>query len=110
MVHLQRDKLENFSMRGLKIPERMHEGILNYVNHGILPGDFLKAIITNDLKEAVNRADDENLDLLVAYVSLFYNHTPFPCYGSKHKMDAWVIYHRNLNAIATETFGVLNDS
>ena len=72
------------------IPAHMMSGIQRYVSHGAPPGDFLTAIICNDLKKAVEHADDTNMTLIHLYVKYFYNRTPAPCWGSRDKMDAWV--------------------
>jgi hypothetical protein len=72
------------------IPDRMMGGIERYIQHGIPPGDFLTAVICNDLKEAVGRADDENIEQLPAFVSYFYNEAPSPCWGSEEKMNDWM--------------------
>ena len=71
------------------IPDRMMGGIDRYVKQGILPGDFLQAVICNDLSNAFGRADDENMRNLPAYVAYFYNETPRGCWGSKNKMKNW---------------------
>lgn len=71
------------------IPERMMPGIQRYINDGIIPGDFLQAVICNNLREAVGRADDENLQNLPAFVMYFHNEAPGACWGSKDKMEAW---------------------
>jgi len=73
-----------------EIPKRMRASISRYVEDKILPGDFLQAVISNDLSEAMGRADEENMAQLPAYVNYFYNHTPCTCWGSKEKMEAWV--------------------
>ena len=75
------------------IPDRMGGGIDRYVNEGIIPGEFLQAIICNDLKEAFGRADDENFYNVAAYVNYFYNNCPAVCWGSKEKMEAWAKTH-----------------
>jgi hypothetical protein len=93
------EKLSVYSFRGMLIPKNMHGGILRYVEHGILPGDFLRAVISNDLREACSRADDINLHNLPAYVSFFYNNTPGSCWGSREKMMAW---HTRLQEEAIE--------
>lgn len=82
-----------YKFREWYIPERMMDGIERYVNEGILPGDFLQAIISNDLREACSRADDENLGQIPAYVAYFYNKVPSPCWGSPEKMKAWANVH-----------------
>lgn len=72
------------------IPERMMGGLARYIAQGIPPGDFLSAVICNDLKEAIGRADDENIRNLPAYVSYLYNKAPSRCWGSSEKMRAWM--------------------
>jgi hypothetical protein len=83
-------KSQRYQFQEFYIPHRMMSSILNYVNWGIPPGDFLTAVICNDLKEAVGRADDENLRNIPAYVAYFYNEAPSPCWGSEKKMRAWI--------------------
>jgi len=79
-----------YRFRDWYIPQRMMGAIDRYVNQGIQPGHFLTAVISNDLKEALSRADEENLDNLSAYVSYFYNKAPSACWGSEEKMKAWL--------------------
>lgn len=40
------------------IPEDMRDAMIRYVEEKTLPGDFLQAVITNDLLNAVCRADN----------------------------------------------------
>ena len=72
------------------IPPRMFGPVLRYVVKGIKPGHFLSAVITNDLREAVARADDENQAALGSWVRLFHNFTPAACWGHKDRLDEWV--------------------
>lgn len=73
------------------IPERMMEGIRDYIERKAEPGEFLAAIIRNDgLREVVGRADDENMRNLPAFVEYFYNHAPWDCWGSREKMEKWI--------------------
>lgn len=59
-----------------KLPSRMHGGIVRWVLFGILPGDFLRAIIRGDLFDAAGRADDENQRLLFEYAYVMHNYVP----------------------------------
>ena len=79
-----------YKFRQFYIPERMMGGIDRYINNRIRPGEFLCAVISNNLKEAVGQADDENILNLPAYVAYFYNEAPSGCWGSKEKMKAWL--------------------
>ena len=81
---------ESYSFREFYIPARMMPAILEYVDHRVPPGDFLRAVICNDLRGACVQGDDENLRNLPAYVEYFYNEVPSQCWGSREKMDAWL--------------------
>lgn len=72
------------------IPPHMQAALRRYVIEGIKPGDFLTAVICNNLQNAVNRADDDNLALLKTYVQWFYNEAPAACWGSPTNMDLWM--------------------
>lgn len=73
-----------------EIPEHMRAAIKRYIVNRIQPGDFLTAVITNNLREAVNRADAENLPLLKLYVQWFYNIAPGTCHGSVERMQKYL--------------------
>ena len=62
-----------WKFRGYHIPEYMQQGINLYIENGIRPGDFLTAVICNDLKMTYLYADDTNFHNIPAYVNFFYN-------------------------------------
>lgn len=72
------------------IPEHMQQALLRYVTEGVQPGDFLTAVIRNDLRNAVMRADEENLPLIKLYLLWFYNVAPQGCHGSFDMMEQWM--------------------
>lgn len=75
-----------------RIPERMHGGIQRYLNDGIIPGSFLKAVLENDLVGATGQADDENRHLLWHYANMLYNAFPargVGCWGSPQALEDW---------------------
>lgn len=61
-----------------------------YVQHHIPTGSFLRACLENDLREAVARADHQNIHLLPEVVSYMYNELPFNCWGSPERVKAWL--------------------
>ena len=79
-----------YFFRNYYIPQRMIEPIKRYILQHQKPGDFLMAVLQNDLKNAVGRADDENIDQLPAYIALLYNEAPSQCWGSKKKVIEWL--------------------
>jgi hypothetical protein len=93
----QRKHLHVKILEGLartRIPEYMHDGILMYLLDGIPPGDFLAAVINNDLAEACRAADDTNIRVLVQYVRFFYNDAPALAWGRTGALDAWCALHQ----------------
>ena len=85
-------KLDNEAKAALKtcgIPERMHGGIIRFYENGIPPGHFLSAVIDNDLKEAMGRADSENRNLIWNYVQWFYNWAPGGTWGRDGSVERW---------------------
>lgn len=72
------------------IQDHMMEGIKRYVEDGIRPGDFLTAIICNDLTNSVWRADETNMRNIPAFVEYFYNRVPLSIWKSKENMEAWI--------------------
>lgn len=79
-----------YTERGFHIPAHLLEGLERYIKYGEVPGDFLSAVIENDLKEAVGRADSEVIQNLPAYVFFLYNKAPQGCWGSREKLRAWI--------------------
>jgi hypothetical protein len=82
--------IQEFSFHGKAIPGYMQNAMIGYIEHHKPVGDFLKAVICNDLKEATRYADDTNLWLLPVYVAYFYNEAPAGCWGSAQKYEEWL--------------------
>jgi hypothetical protein len=66
------------------------EGLERYANERIYTGDFLYAVLTNDLFGAVGRADEENQRDIVEICSYVYNELPAGCWGSEEKVGKWL--------------------
>ena len=79
-----------YTFREWRVPDHMVGSIRRYIEQGIPPGDFLTAVLDNNLKEAMGRADDENLRNLPAILAYFYNEAPGLCWGSPEKRRVWV--------------------
>lgn len=74
----------------MKIPEYTKENIDQYALHRIPTGDFLYAVLTNDLFGAMGRADDKNREAIFAICTYIYNNIPSNCWGSKEKVELWL--------------------
>jgi len=79
-----------YKFRDFVIPDHMMDGLTRYIESGIPPGHFLSAVLSNDLYEAVSRADDENVKILPAYIGYLVNEAPSNCWGSREKVKAWI--------------------
>ena len=66
------------------------ESLDRYATQRIPPGGFLYAVLTNDLFEAIGRADDNNRFALHSICSYIYNHMPSSCWGSKEIVNEWL--------------------
>jgi len=66
------------------------ESLLRYACLGIPTGGFLDAVLSNNLSEALARADQGNLLVLKEIVMFIYMELPAPCWGSPEKVDAWL--------------------
>ncbi len=71
------------------LPSHMGGAMKRYIEHGIPPGSFLSAVLSNDLKETFARADDENGRAVRDYVVFLYSFAPSGCWGSPDKFTAW---------------------
>ena len=71
----------------------IEEAITIYVRDGSPPGDFLYAVLCNDLAESFGRADLENRRDLFEIVSYVYNRVPSTDWGNRRKVDAWIESH-----------------
>ena len=85
-----REELNRFEWHGIVIPEHCREGLIRYVAHGLPPGNFLLAVLSNDLREAFACADRENSAAMGAWVGFLYNHCPGLCWGSPEKVKDWI--------------------
>jgi hypothetical protein len=72
------------------VPPTICGALRAYVVDGRLPGQFLQAVLRNDLMDAVCRANAMNLAFLDGIVKYVYNRLPGTCWGSPEKVAAWV--------------------
>ena len=72
------------------MPETTVRAIRAYAVRRTPPGDFVTAVLENNLREAVGRADPLNraaLDEIVRYCTW---EIPSACWGSPQKVDEWL--------------------
>ncbi len=69
--------------------EHLIQSLRDYFEHGLQPGGFLTAVLSNDLIGACSRADVESAKLLWHIAYWCYNNLPSGCYGSHQNVIAW---------------------
>lgn len=78
------------AMADAKVPRHLREGLTRYFAHHVKAGDFLMAVLENDLTRAVFRADDESLAGLLHLMRFLHNDTPFDAWGSRERVTQWL--------------------
>ena len=76
--------------RKYNIRQDVIETLERYVVHRIPTGGFLHAVLTNNLMEAMHRADPENKAALAEICEFVYWELPSICWGSKKIVDDWL--------------------
>ena len=71
------------------VPLNLHGGLVRWIVKGTPPGNFLLAVLSNDLRESCSRADDFNRARLFDIVRFLYNHSPTGCWGSQANVERW---------------------
>lgn len=72
------------------IPERIMNNLLQYVEGNEVPSSFLYALLSNNVFEAIARADDEMQPLIPWLVKFISWEIPYECHGSSAKVTAWM--------------------
>lgn len=62
------------------------QSLNRYVNHGLMPGSFLTAVLSNDLMGAISHSDLNAQQNLVAICKYIYNNLPGDCWGSRERV------------------------
>ena len=74
----------------INIPEHIKASIDRYVSDKVPTGQFLRAVLSNDLFDALGRADEFSRDALPEICSYIYNEVPGSCWGSPEKVKEWL--------------------
>lgn len=75
------------------LPESTVESLSRYLFHGVPPGSFLCAVLRNDLREALGRADEFNTPALPWIVAFLVNYFPAGIWGDSERMMFWKMAH-----------------
>jgi len=88
------DKSDHYDESVLsKLSPHILLAIENYVQHGSYLGDFLTAVMDNDLRMAIGRADDDNVHAMREIIVILNCYCPSDCWGGKDKRVEWQKHH-----------------
>lgn len=90
MYQLNQNQIDKMTEYG--IPEYMQGGLIRYFTNQIPPGDFLTAVLENDLMEVFGRADSTNKQVMHSYCMWLYNQAPGRPngWGSRKAVSQWL--------------------
>ena len=92
------------NIEAIMIKESIIRGIRRYADEHCPTGGFLRAVLSNDLRESCFRADDNNVVDLVEIVKYCHWEIPSNCWGSPEKVEAW-LEKRPLRATESDDLG-----
>jgi hypothetical protein len=81
-----------------KVPVSTLYNIREYVLSGVSQGDFMRAVLTNNLRESIAHADLDNRRHLANIVVYLTNYAPATCWGDEDTYRTWV---KNRGAIGS---------
>ena len=75
------------------LPETLRDGIKSWIEDGIPPESFLRAVLENDLYRAYAYGDRESLSQMGAICNWFRWSAPVGCCGSRETCKEWAMRH-----------------
>lgn len=73
-----------------RIPRQVLASVYGYVNRREITGHFLTAVLSNNLFDAVGRADKESMESLRELVVFIHMEVPSCCHGSLENVAHWL--------------------
>lgn len=82
-----------------RLPVHLRAGMERWVEHGIPPGTFLKAVLENNLVTALATADGDSRLALDRIAQFVHWGLPHDCHGSRDRCKAWANAHGRVWAL-----------
>jgi len=90
LIHFVAGDLTQMPNQYTPIPDHTRETLIAYVIDRHPPGSFLRAVMENNLTEAVCQADELNLPAIHPIVVWAYNFVPALARGNPAKVRSWL--------------------
>lgn len=71
------------------LPEHIREGMKLWIEDGLLPGDFLQAVLRDKLIMSFATADHINTFYMKDIAAFMWTEAPADCWGSEARIQAW---------------------
>ena len=78
---------------GYNIPSHTQYALTDYIERGIPVGGFLHAVLSNNLVDAVSKADVQNLPALKDIVNWIVTRAPQGSWGAEALLLRWIQEH-----------------
>lgn len=89
-MELSPEAIEAFTNDDTFVPPHLREGIINHIQTGRGVGNFLDAVLCNDLRNAIFCADRVSLQALPTIVRWLHNYAPSQCHGNENHVRGWI--------------------
>ncbi len=93
MTERQADEEDALTIKalGCKVPAHLIPGLVRYIVYGIPTGDFLRAVLSNDLFGAMEKADEESAGGMKQICTFLYSYAPSECRDSDYSVTKWIV-------------------
>lgn len=75
---------------GAKLPDETIAALELYRTKGLPPGEFLQAILSNDLKRAVSEGLSDERETIAQVVAWAHGNLPTQAWGSEGAVEEWI--------------------
>lgn len=83
-----------------EVPAHLAPGLNRWIRDGIMPGGFLRAVLSNDLRTAVAAGDPTSVEALPDIVRWLEERAPPDCWGSAEAVQRWGAHRRAVQQLA----------
>lgn len=81
--------MEDYRTKAQSLPRHMQPGILRWIEDGVMPGNFLCAVLENDLLDAALHADMVNRARMCDFALYLHHYAPAGSHGSREAVETW---------------------
>jgi hypothetical protein len=89
--YFMEEKSANPQSQYRQIPAATRYAVARYLLNGLQPGGFLSAVLRNQLRESMARADADNRRNLQLLLGFLFNEVPDCAHGQSDSIDKWLI-------------------